>query len=174
MSVVRWCAVISCLCLAAPVAAQSDPAPAPAAAQGHGSGPDVVVNGLVDRKKGSWKRAESEHVIIYSKDSAAELTRVSKNLERLYQLMSRLYRRGAPADDTAKLQVTLLDTAATFRALGLKNLRAEEGPYMAAFPDQTYYDPREDGEVLAMARSNQVIDLNTNHAFNQDCDKAEE
>ena len=88
--------------------------------------------------------------------------------------MSRFYRRGASADNTAKLQVTLVDTAANFRAMGLRNLRGEEGPYMAAFPDQTYYDPREDGEVLALARSNQVIDLNTNRAFNQDCDKAEE
>ena len=170
MSVVRRCVVVSCLCLAMPVAAQNGPAAGPAAAQGHGSGPDVVVNGLVDRKKGSWKRAESEHVIIYSKDSATELARVSKNLERLYQLMSRLYRRGAPADDTAKLQVTLFDTATGFRAMGLKNLRAEEGPYMPAFPNETYYDPREDGEVLAMARSNQLIDLNTNRAYNQDCD----
>ena len=177
MSAGRWCAVVSCLCLATPVAAQSGArsgaAPRPPAV-GQSSGPDVVVNALVDKKKGSWKRAESEHVIIYSKDSAAELTRVSKNLERLYQLMSRLYRRGAPTDTTAKLRVTLVDTAANFRALGLRNLRAEEGPYMAAFPDQTYYDPREDGEVLAMARSNQIVDLNTNRAFNQDCDKAEE
>lgn len=167
----RWCAVISCLGLAMPAAAQSGAGAAtPPAAQT--SAPDVVVNGLVDKKKGSWKRAESEHVVIYSKDSAAELTRVSKNLERLYQLMSRLYRRGAPADDTAKLQVTLFDNAATFRALGLKNLRAGEGPYMAAFPDETYYDPREDGEVLAMARSSQIIDLNTNRAFYQDCEAA--
>lgn len=171
----RLCALVSCLCLATPVAAHSAAA-APQSATTHqpASGPDVVVNALVDKRKGSWKRADSEHVVVISKDSAAELTRVTRNLERLYQLMSRFYRRGATSDDTVKLQVVLIDTAATFRAMGLRNVRAEEGPYMAAFPDQTYYDPREDGELLAMARSNQVIDLNTNRAFNQDCDVAEE
>lgn len=173
MSIGRWCVMVSSLCLAAPAAAQhTAPAGGTAAAQAPASGPDVVVNGLVDKRKGSWKRAETERVVIYSKDSAAELARVSKNLERLYQLLSRLYRRGATSDDTAKLQVTLFDTAAGFRAMGLKNLRADEGPYMAAFPDQTYYDPREDGEVLAMARSSQIIDVNTNRAYNEDCDNA--
>ena len=65
MSVGRWCAVVSCLCLASPAAAQIAPTPRPPVA-GQGSGPDVVVNALLDRKKGSWKRAESEHVVIYS------------------------------------------------------------------------------------------------------------
>jgi len=178
LSAGHWCALISCLCLAAPVTAQNG-APAAAASQSAtthqpGSGPDVVVNALVDRKKGSWKRAESEHVVVISKDSAAELTRVTRNLERLYQLLSRFYRRGASSDGTVKLQVVLIDKGAAFRAMELRNVRAAEGPYLPAFPDQTYYDPREDGELLAMARSDEIIDLNTNRAFNQDCDKAEE
>ncbi|MES2043734.1 MAG: hypothetical protein V4475_07640 [Pseudomonadota bacterium] len=174
MSVGRWCAVVSCLCLASPLAAQSAALPRPAPAQGQISGPDVVVNALVDKRKGSWKRADSEHVVVISKDSAGELTRITRNLERLYQLMSRFYRRGASSDDTVKLQVVLIDKGAAFRAMELRNLRAAEGPYLPAFPDQTHYDPREDGELLAMARSDEVIDLNTNRAFNQDCDKAEE
>ncbi len=174
MSVGRWCAVVSCLCLASPLAAQSAALLRPAPTQGQISGPDVVVNALVDKRKGSWKRADSEHVVVISKDSAAELTRITRNLERLYQLMSRFYRRGASSDDTVKLQVILIDKGAAFRAMELRNLRAAEGPYLPAFPDQTHYDPREDGELLAMARSDEVIDLNTNRAFNQDCDKAEE
>jgi hypothetical protein len=169
------------MCLAPPVAAQGGAGQLPAAS-GHpavptvaptqGGAPDVVVNALIDRKRGSWKRAESEHVIIFSKDSAAELTRVSRNLERLYFLMSRLYRHGDPADDTAKLQVTLIDSATNFRAMGLRNLRAAQGPYLPVFADQTYYDPREDGSVLAIARSDQSIDMDTNRAYHADCDEA--
>lgn len=181
MSLGRWCAVVSFLCLAPPVAAQGggDQLPAasahpaaPTVAPTQGSAPDVVVNALVDRKRGSWKRAESEHVIVFSKDSAAELTRVSRNLERLYSLMSRLYRHGDPADGTAKLQVTLIDSATNFRAMGLRNLRAAQGPYLPAFADQTYYDPREDGSVLAIARSDQSIEMDTNRAYHADCDEA--
>jgi hypothetical protein len=183
MSVVRWCALLGCLGLAAPVAAQrgSDAGSAASthpiaseapAARGQTGAPDIVVNAIIDKKRGSWKRAESEHVIVLSKASAGDLTRITNNLERLYHLMSRLYRRGGQPDDTAKLQVTLIDSRADFRALGLRNLRSEEGPYLAAFPDPTYYDPREDGEVLAIARNDQIIDLNTNRAVNLDCDDA--
>ncbi|MDB5704952.1 MAG: hypothetical protein JWN66_2068 [Sphingomonas bacterium] len=182
MSVVRWCAVTVCLCLAPPVAAQGG-ADRGSAASGHpaasrpqaareASQPDVVVNGIIDKKPGTWKRAESEHVIVLSKGSAGDLTRITNNLERLYHLLSRFYRRGGQPDETAKLQVTLIDSPAAFSAMELRNLRSEEGPYLAAFPDRTYYDPREDGEVLAIARNDQIIDLNTNRAYNLDCDDA--
>ncbi|CAN5456157.1 hypothetical protein BH10PSE14_BH10PSE14_30830 [soil metagenome] len=180
MSLGRWCAVLWCLCLAPPVAAHGSGGQVPGApgsaastqAPTQGSTADVVVNALIDKKRGDWKRAESEHVIVISKDSAAELTRVTKNLERLHFLMSRLFRHGDPSDGTAKLQVTLFDSATEFRAMGLRNLRAAQGPYPAAFADQTYYDPREDGSVLAIVRRDQVIDLDTHRAARLDCDDA--
>ncbi|WEJ98364.1 MAG: hypothetical protein P0Y59_15585 [Candidatus Sphingomonas phytovorans] len=186
MSVARWCAILSCLsclCLAHPAAAQSGTDKDTGASEqplatklptSHEktSGPDIIVNGVIDKKRGSWKRAESDHVIVFSKDNAGDLARISNNLERLYHLMSRLYRRGDQIDDTTKLQVTLIDSTADFRMMDLKNLRSEEGPYLAAFPDRTYYDPREDGEVLAIARNDQIIDLNTNRAYDLDCDDA--
>jgi hypothetical protein len=172
MSIGRWCIAVSCLCLAAPAVAQSETnsvTSQPPAAQ-KTNGPDIVVNGIVDKKRGTWRRAESEHLIVVSKGSVDELTRITKNLERLYHLMSRLYRGGDQSDGTVKLQVTVIDSSADFRAMGLRNLRSREGPFVTAFSDQTYYDPREDGDVLAVARGDQIIELNTNRANNLDCD----
>jgi hypothetical protein len=160
------------LCLAAPAVAQSGTSPVasqPRAAQ-KTNGSDIVVNGIVNKKRGIWRRAESEHLIVISKGSVDELTRVTKNLERLYHLMSRLYRAGDQSDGTVKLQVTLVDSTADFRALNLGNLRSQEGPFSTAFSGQTYYDPREDGDVLAVARGDQIIELNTSRAHNLDCD----
>ena len=85
--------------------------------------------------------------------------------------MSRIYRRGDQSDTTAKVQVTLIDTGADFRAMALDNLRSREGPYVNAFTDAAYYDPREDGAVIAVSRASQVVDLNTNRAYDLDCDE---
>ncbi|MDH7975361.1 hypothetical protein QH494_24505, partial [Sphingomonas sp. AR_OL41] len=179
MSVGRWCAVISCLSLVPPVAAQNGVGPSPAASPGAPTQaapqvgtPDVVVNALLDRKRGDWKRAESEHVVVFSKDSADALANVTRNLERLHALLSRLYRKGEQADATVKLQVTLIGSAGEFRALRLRSVRAEEGPYPAAFPPLTYYDPGEEGDILAVAHSGQIIDVNTNRSYHADCDDA--
>lgn len=170
MPVGRLCAVALGLCLAAPASAHGGTSGTPArVAGGQTRQPDVVVTGGPE-KKGAWKRAESEHVVVFSKGSDAELTRVTRNLERLYFLMSRLYRAGDQSDDTVKLQVTLVDSTKAFRDMDLRNIRSEEGPYKATFSDQRYYDPREDGEVLAVARDDQVIKMDTNLAYNLDCE----
>ena len=130
---------------------------------------EVVVSGKLE-KRSVWKRAETEHVIVTSDGSEGELKRVSRNLELLYNLLSRLYRRGGGPDDTVKLQVTLFDSPAALRAMSLHDARVQEGPYLPGFSALTYYDPREDGEVLAVARSDQQVNLNTARAFNKDCD----
>ncbi|THD35637.1 MAG: hypothetical protein E7773_11045 [Sphingomonas sp.] len=160
MSLGRWCVAVLCLGLAVPAASQQ------------ARGPDIVVSSQIGKKKQSitWKRAESEHVVVFSQGSDEELVRVSRNLERLYHLMSRIYRRGDQSDATAKVQVTLIDSGADFRAMGLDNLRSREGPYINAFTDAAYYDPREDGAVIAVSRASQIVDLNTNRAYNLDCD----
>ncbi|MBN8816597.1 MAG: hypothetical protein J0J06_14265 [Sphingomonas sp.] len=158
----RWFLTASAFCLATPALAQKTP------------GSDIVVTSDITKKKQAitWKRAESDHVIVFSQGSDAELTRVAKNIERLYHLMSRLYRRGDESDVTVKLQVTLVDSAADLRAMRLADLRSTEGPYLQVFDDQAYYDPRADGAVLAVARSDRTADLNTSRAQDLDCTDA--
>jgi hypothetical protein len=163
----RCCAVLLCFCAAPPAIAQGGAAGA--SVQEQSSGPEILVEGTTE-KKSNWKRAEAEHVIVFSDGSEAELTRVTNNLERLYRLMSRIYRHGNLADDTVKLQVTLFDSTKFFSAMGLKNLRWEEGPYSAQFTDQRYYDARDDGDMIALARADQIIELDTVRAQNLDCD----
>jgi hypothetical protein len=169
MRIGRFGAVVVGLYLAAEPSQAAIAPGLPAAAQVSGTS-EVVVTGLIDRKRGSWKRAESDHVVVIGQDSATELTRVSRNLERLYYLMARLYRHGDTSDDTVKLQVVLFDTPSDLRALNLRNLRSEQGPFLPGFTDPTYYDPRDDGAVLAIGRGEQIVDLNTMRAFNLDCD----
>ncbi|MEP9359893.1 hypothetical protein [Sphingomonas sp. KR3-1] len=166
MMLVRWCVAGLCFITALPVAAQTSPPRQPAPGES-----TIVVNGGIEAKKSNWKRAESDHVIVYSDGSDAELKRVTNNLERLYTLMSRLYRKGDTSDDTAKLQVTLFDSARFFEKMDLQGQRWQEGPYPPSFAGQRYYDPREDGEVLAVSRSDQVIKLATKKAFDKECDK---
>jgi hypothetical protein len=143
---------------------------APAVAQAQQTAPsDIVVKGNVDEKKSDWRRAETAHVIVFSDGSEADLRRVTTNLERLYQLMSRIYRRGAQVDETVKLQVTLFGDKDFSARLGLQNVHGVEGPYAGSFAEQRYYDPREDGDVLAIARKAQLLDLNTKRAEDLDC-----
>jgi hypothetical protein len=161
MSVGRWWLAALAVCFTTPALAQKT------------SSPDIIITGAVGKKQAaSWKRAESDHVVVFSQGSDGELTRVTKNIERLYHLMSRLYRRGDQSDLTVKLQVTLVDSAADLRAMRLADLRSMEGPYLPVFDDQAYYDPRAEGAVLAIARSDHKVDLNTNRAYDLDCDDA--
>lgn len=170
MPISRWCALLLYLCPLTPAAAQSG-APGASAAQGQTSEPDIVVSGATDEKKSNWKRAETDHVVVISDGSQAELVRVINNLERLHHLMSRLYRKGDAPDEAAKLQVTLFDSASFLDKMGLRNLGWGEGPYVASIGIQRYYDPREDGEVLAVSRSDQIIRLDTKKARERDCDE---
>jgi hypothetical protein len=165
MVVARYCLTIECLCFAAPALGQSGSAPVAA----DPGGQDIVVNGQTEAKS-DWKRAETDHVVVFSKSGEGELRRVTKNLELLQNLMSRLYRRGDTSDDALKMQVTLIESQSRFRAMGLKDLRSQEGPFPPDFSGRRYYDPQDDGEVLAVARADQMIDLNTTRRFNQDCD----
>ena len=163
-----WAACVLLLCSAPPVLAQSGK-PSPTAPAAQATTKDVFINGSITQKS-AWKRADSDHVVVFCKCSADELRRVTNNLERLFSLMSRLYRHGESTDDTLKMQVTLIDSASRFRALGLRELRSQEGPFSTIFANQRYYNPRDDGEVLAVAQADQLIDLNTMRRFNLDCD----
>lgn len=167
MSFGRCLALCLCIGLASPALAQDQKAPPPAA------GPDIVVQASPEGPS-AWRRAESAHLVVTSKGSEAELRRITLNLERLYALMSRLYRRPAASDDTAKLHVTLIDTADFFKAMDLRNVRSAEGPYASTFAGQRYYDPREDGPVLAVARTDQIVKLSTALAEDRDLQDSNE
>ncbi|PAV92791.1 hypothetical protein WR25_17535 [Diploscapter pachys] len=168
----RCRAVLLACTMTTPAAAQqATTAPPPVAQAGNKApGPDIVVQGLKDRKRGTWRRADGAHIIVYSKGSADELVRVTRNIERLHQLLTRLYRRGGGADDMVRPQITLLDPDTDLSSLGLQNARWQQGPFMAPFAGTVYYDPREDGEVMAVSRRDTSIKLNTVRAFNEDCD----
>lgn len=121
--------------------------------------------------RSDWKRAESEHVLMFSDGGEAELRRAATDVERLHQLMVRLYGPDVQADETAKLRIILIDSVPAYRAMALRNLRAEEGPYVPPFAGQRYYDPRSDGAVLILPRADQVIDLDTSKARDAFCDE---
>jgi hypothetical protein len=104
-----------------------------------------------------WRVAETDHVLVYSKGDQSELVRVAHNLEKLHFLLSMLLNRVDEPDDAIKLKVTMIGDVADFNQLGLRNLRWQRGPYPKAFPTQLYYDPREDGAVLATTRTDQEI-----------------
>ncbi len=130
--------------------AQTAPAPPP--------NNDIVVQGQRARPS-NWREAETQHVIVLSNGREQEVTQIAHNLERLYFLLSVLLNRTAQTDDTVKLRVTLIGDAAEFQAMDLRNLRWQQGPFNSAFDIRRYYDPRQDGAVLATTRIDQRVVL---------------
>ena len=130
----------------------------------------IVVEAQRDQRS-EWKRAENEHLVIFSDGGEAELKRAASDVERLHQLMVRLYGRDGQVAQTAKLKIILISSVPAYRALGLRNLRAEEGPYVPPFAEQRFYDPRDDGALLILPRADQVIKLDTSKARDAFCDE---
>lgn len=120
--------------------------------------PGIVVSGQLE-KMSDWHVAESDHVIVYSDGSKAELARITHNLERLHFLLSVLLNRVGGPDDALKLRITLVGNGAEFDAMNLRNIRSQQGPFARAFPIQRYYDPREDGAVMANSRTSQSVEI---------------
>lgn len=118
----------------------------------------IVVQGSLE-KMSDWRVAETDHVIVYSNGGEKELKRITHNLERLHLLLSILLGTHERPDPTLKLRVTLIGDTAEFDAMNLSNLRSQQGPFARAFPIQRYYDPREDGAVMAGSRIDQRITL---------------
>jgi tetratricopeptide (TPR) repeat protein len=131
----------------------------------------IVVEGRREERRSGWKRAESEHVLMFSDGGEAELKRAVSDVERLHELMVRLYGAGAQAGGTTKIEIILIGSAPAYRDMALRNLRSEEGPYVPPFAQQRYYDPRDDGAVLVVPRSDQIIDLDTSKARDAFCDE---
>lgn len=152
---------------AAQVAAQpvSPDQPPSATAASH----DILVKATPGKSSG-WRRAETDHFIVLSDGSESDLRRVTANLETLRRLLTRLYLGGEKDDPTARLTITLLPSRSTLHDLGLANRHYREGPYGGGIGDQRYYDPREDGTVLALARVDQNLPMDTTMARDRDCD----
>jgi hypothetical protein len=131
-------------CVAAPINAQLT---APVKA-----GDDAIV--VTGRAKSQlemsdWRVAETPHVVVFSKGDEKALARTARNLETLHFLLSMLLNRVDRPDETLKVAVTMIGDAGDFEQLRLTNLRWQYGPFPAAFPKTVYYDPREEGSVIA-------------------------
>jgi hypothetical protein len=118
--------------------------------------PEIVVT-AVRSSPSSWRQAETSHVVLLSDGSEEEVTRLARNLERLHFLLSGLLGRGAVDDDTVKIRVTLIGDVLEFQNMHLLNRRWQQGPYNDLFVLSRYYDPREDGAMMATTRADQRI-----------------
>jgi hypothetical protein len=117
---------------------------------------DVVVTG-VRSKLSNWRQAETSHVILLSDGSEAELVRLARNLEWLHFLLSNLMGRGGADEDLVKIRITLIGEVAQFEQMNLRNIRWQQGPFNDLFQVGRYYDPREDGAVMASTRIDQRV-----------------
>ncbi|MBO9714955.1 hypothetical protein [Sphingomonas sp.] len=140
-------------------------APVTALAQTATLDPDTItVRGVPVGRNGkpvdmsSWYVAETEHVLVYGTQEE-RITRLAHNLEKLHLLLSTLFSRLDDSDDAVKLSVVLVNNDVDFRRLDLRGVRAQRGPFPAAFPGAYYYDPRDDGAVLATTAEDQKIAL---------------
>jgi hypothetical protein len=175
MSVLNRAALLGlALCSASPLAAQLT---APVK-NGDNS---IVVTGTKTGKSrhqvemSDWKMAETAHVVVFSKGDEKALVRTADNLEKLHFLLSMLLGRVDQPDDTIKVAVTMIGDAADFEQLRLTNLRWQYGPFPETFPKTIYYDPREEGSVLATTRNGVRIILQPSQGrpTSRDCDTEE-
>jgi hypothetical protein len=167
-----WCAVVVGVLAAAPLPALSASGAQTTKEESTArqNDPEIVVTAAQPQKRSGWKRAETDHIVVFSDGAEPELVRVINTLERLHALMTRLYGAAGQQEGAPKLQITLFASRDDLKKLGLRNMRSQEGPFARSFTDQRYYDPRADGEILAIARSDQLIDLNTNLARDRFCE----
>ena len=139
-------------------------APLPAFAQ-TAQDPGIVVEGQRGSRAtpgnpmSDWRVFETSHVLVYGRGDEKKLIRIAHNLERLHFLLSMLLNRVDQEDNTAKIRVTIIGDMADFDQLDLHNVRWQTGPYPPQFQTQLYYDPREEGPVLATTHTDQKIEL---------------
>jgi hypothetical protein len=119
----------------------------------------------------NWRMAETPHVVVFSQDDEKALRDTAHNLEKLHFLLSALTGRVDEPDETIKLAVTMIGAAAEFEQLRLTDLRWQYGPFPTPFAKTIYYDPREEGPVLAatQAGSNLVLQPSIGRPSRRDC-----
>lgn len=118
----------------------------------------IIVSGSREERS-SWREAETDHAVIYSNGSEKELTEVARNIEKLHFLLSLLTNKIGREKDIIKLKLYLVSNGDELDAMDLRNTRSAEGPFASIFPPSRYYDPREDGPVMAITRADQKITL---------------
>lgn len=125
---------------------------------------DIVVEGVSGQAKrraevqmSDWRVARSRHFAIFSRVEEAKLKGLAENLERLHFLLSLTFNRFDTDQEPVPLAITLYGDEADFKNLDLVSHRWQQGPYARAFPSALYYDPRDDGAVLATTGANQVV-----------------
>ena len=119
-----------------------------------------------------WRMAETPHVVVFSKGSEEDLLRTAHNLEKLHFLLSALTGRVDEPDETIKIAVTMIGDAGDFEQLRLTDLRWQYGPFPTVFSKTVYYDPREEGPVLATTKSglNLILQPSVGRPSDRDCD----
>jgi hypothetical protein len=128
---------------------EEETAPPPPQAQNQQA--EIVVRGLNERKS-SWKRMETDHVIIYSNGTKENLRNAAADLDRLHHLLSVIFGRVNAPTDAEKLNITLIGNGEFMDKMDLTNWRSAEGPFGGPIREQRYYDPRIDGAVMAVSR----------------------
>jgi tetratricopeptide (TPR) repeat protein len=158
------------------VTALSLPAHAQLAAPVKNGDTTITVTGTRFRESkvemSKWRMAETPHVVVFSQNDEEELRHTAHNLEKLHFLLSALFGRVDAPDETIKIAVTMIGEAGPFEQLRLTDLRWQYGPFPPKFAKTIYYDPREEGSVLATTQDgvNLVLRPSYGRPTNRNCD----
>src|SRR5688572_33066950 len=119
----------------------------------------------------NWRMAETPHVVVFSQNDEQELRDTAHNLEKLHFLLSALHGRVDAPDETIKIAITMIGDAGPFEQLRLTDLRWQYGPFPQRFAKTIYYDPREEGSVLATTKEgvNLVLRPSLGRPTNRNC-----
>jgi hypothetical protein len=119
-----------------------------------------------------WRMAETPHVVVFSQNDEKELRDTAHTLEKLHFLLSAMFGRVDAPDETIKIVIIMIGHAGEFEQLRLTDLRWQYGPFPQKFAKTIYYDPREEGSVLATTRDgvNLVLNPSLGRATNRNCD----
>jgi hypothetical protein len=136
----------------------------------------ITVTGIRARESkvemSNWRMAETPHVVVFSQNDEQELRSAAHNLEKLHFLLSALHGRVDAPDETIKIAVMMIGHAGEFEQLRLTDLRWQYGPFPKRFAKTIYYDPREEGSVLATTKDgvNLVLRPSYGRPTNRNCD----
>jgi hypothetical protein len=134
----------------------------------------ITVTGTRESKieMSDWRMAETPHVVVFSQNDEKELRDTAHNLEELHFLLSTLFGRVDAPDETIKIAVIMIGDAGPFEQLRLTDLRWQYGPFPPMFAKTIYYDPREEGSVLATTKDgvNVILRPSYGRPTNRNCD----
>ncbi len=156
------------------------PAQAQLTAPVKNGGTTIVVTGNRSRESNvemsDWRMAETPHVIVFSQGDETALRRTAHNLEKLHFLLSVLHGQVDQPDETIKIAVTMIGDVAAFEQLRLTDLRWQYGPFPQAFEKTIYYDPRDEGSVLATTEEgvNLVLQPSVGRKTNRNCTRGQD